>query len=302
MGHPHQHSSGNIKEKSLIVVTGLNLVITIAEFIGGLLSNSLSLLSDALHNLSDTLALLIALIAHKISKKPSNLNKTFGYQRAEILAAFVNASVLIFISFYLFIEAWKRFVDPEPIKGKLMFIVAIIGLLANLISVLILHKDNKTNMNIKAAYLHLIGDTLSSVAVIVGGILIMRFKWYWVDPLITVLVALYIAKETYSILKESINILMQATPKNVDLIKIEEDIKAMEEIKSIHHIHAWNLNESSSLIEMHVDLNKDLPISETETIIVAVEKLLYEKYNIKHVTLQFEFNRCDNKALINKSS
>ncbi|MBN2519721.1 MAG: cation transporter [Bacteroidales bacterium] len=302
MSHDHSHSHENgISGRKLLWATLLNFIITIAEVIGGILSNSLSLISDALHNFSDGIAVFIAFIANRVGRKSSNFKKTFGYKRIEILAALLNAIVLIVISIYLFIEAYERFIHPEEIEGKLMFIVALIGLLANLLSVLLLHKDSHKNLNIKAAYLHLLGDTFSSIAVIIGGILIHYYKLYWIDPLITVLIGLYIIKETWQILKESVNILMQSTPADLNLNQLTRDVNAITEISNIHHIHAWNLDDKQVHFECHIELNKDYKLSEIEQIRIQVEKMLYEKYNINHVTIQFGFNCCDNKDLINKT-
>jgi cobalt-zinc-cadmium efflux system protein len=203
--HESHHQPGNVKGNRLLAATILNFIISIAEISGGLISNSLSLISDALHNLSDGLAIFIAWIANKIGRRPSNSKRTFGYKRIEILAAFFNALILIAISLYLFYEAILRMIAPEPVKGLIMLIVALIGLLANLAAVLLLRGDAKRNINVKAAYLHLLGDTLSSVAVIIGGTLIYFFEFYWIDPIITIVIGIYIIKETWTILKQTID-------------------------------------------------------------------------------------------------
>jgi len=299
----HQHNPSDQSElsgKKLLISTVLNITISLAEVIGGLLSNSLALLSDALHNFSDGVALLIAYVAHRISKRPSNEKKTFGYRRIQILVAFFNTIVLIVISIYLLYEAYLRFFDPQPIKGLIMFIVATIGLLANLTAVFLLQKDAKKSLNIKAAYLHLIGDTLSSVAVIIGGVLIYFFEIFWIDPVITVLISIYIIKESWQILKETIDILMQATPKDLSLQLIREDIEMIDGINNIHHLHAWSLDDRSIHFECHIDLTTDLRIKETENIQKKIEKLLHDKYNIRHVTVQFEHNVCADKEMIVK--
>lgn len=276
----------------------LNMAIAIAEVIGGLIANSLSLLSDALHNLSDGLALLMAYVAHKFSKKNATYSKTFGYKRVEILSAFLNSVILVGVSIYLFIEAVNRFFEPEPIKGMIMLSVALIGLIANLISVLILKKDSRHNLNIKAAYLHLIGDTLSSVAVIVGGLLIYFYEVYWVDPLVTIIIGVYILKQAYSILKESIDILMQGTPNEIDLDEIKKQIETINEVYNIHHVHTWALNEKEIHFEAHVDLKNDLKISQTDSLQERIERVLSEKFGISHITLQFEHNACREKDLV----
>lgn len=296
MGHGHHHNE--LSGKKLAIATILNFSITVFQIIGGLISNSLSLLSDAVHNLGDGIAILVAYIANKISKKESDYKKTFGYKRVEILAALFNACTLIIISVVLFIEAYKRFLNPEPIKGWIMFSVATFGLIANIIAVLVLKKDSKKNINIKAAYIHLLGDTLSSVAVIGGGIAIIFFKIYWIDPLITVLVGIYIIWHTLSVLKKAVNILMQASPQEIDIAEIKKEIEKFELIDNIHHLHIWNLNDTNVHFECHVDLCNDIKISETNNLNKKISILLHDNFNIEHVTLQFEFKSCSNKELI----
>ncbi len=292
---PEREGHEFVSSRNLLVTTVLNLAITIAEFIGGLLSNSLALLSDALHNLSDTLAILLAYIANRIAKKASNKRKTFGYKRIEILAAFLNSLVLIVISIFLFVEAVKRFQDPEPIKGQIMFIVAGIGLLANLFSVLLLRKSSRGNLNIKSAYLHLIGDTLSSVAVIIGGVLIYFYQIYWVDPVITILIGLYIMKETWHILKKTVDILMQGVPESIDVSQIKLELERTPEVENIHHVHIWNLSDRIIHFECHAKLAKDIRVSETGPVLKKIEHTLRDRFNIRHITVQFEFNTCDDK-------
>ena len=296
-GHHHHHHDGSEGGKLLITVV-LNFTITIAEFIGGIFSNSLALISDAVHNLSDTLALLIAYVTVRVSKKPSNQSNTFGYKRIQILAALFNAATLIAICIYLLYEAYLRFFNPEPIKSIPMFVVATIGLVANLVSVILLKKHSKDNLNIRAAYLHLIGDTLSSVAVIIGGVLIFFFEMYWIDPLITVLISLYIIKETYSILFETYKILMQSTPSNIDVEEVVEKLQKIDEIKGVHHVHIWNLTDKEIHFEGHLDVDKDMTVSESQNIIDRAQKILSNEFDIGHTTFQFECNRCDDKSLI----
>lgn len=287
-----------MNEKNLLIATLLNLVITVAEFAGGILSNSLALMSDALHNLSDTFATFIAYIATIISKKSANHQKTFGYKRIEIMAALLNAVILIVICIYLFKEAYERWNNPEPINSLIMLVVAMIGLLANLFAVLILRKDVKKSLNVKAAYVHLIGDSLSSVVVIIAGVLIQIFKIYWIDPIITVLIGLYIIKEAFVILKEAINILMLFTPGSVDVNKIKRTVEALPEIGNIHHLHVWNLNDQEVHLEAHVELSKDMKLSEMKIIQQQVEYLLQNKFHIHHLTLQFEFNTDHSPQLV----
>lgn len=296
--HGHHHHHGEMSGKRLAFSVVLNLTITIVQIIGGLLSNSLSLLSDALHNLSDGIALWIALIAERISKKTANNDRTFGYKRAQILSAFINSLVLILICFYLFIEAYHRFMNPEKVDSSILIGVAFFGLLANLITVVILHKDKDSNINIKSAYLHLLGDTLSSVAVVIGGFMMLYFEVYWIDPLLTVLIGLYIIKETYHVFIDTINILMQTTPTHIDINHIVSHINEFDEIKNVHHIHLWNLDDKDVHFECHIDLNEDLKVSQIDKIRNQIEEMLNHHFDINHVTIQVEYNCCDQKDLI----
>ena len=302
MGHNHhQHNHRHTVEgKKLLITVFLNLAITLAEFIGGIFSNSLALISDAFHNLSDTVAILITYITERISKKASDEKHTFGYKRIQILAALFNAVTLIAISVFLIFEAWERFNNPQPIKSVLMMTVAIIGLLANLLSVLLLKSHQKENINIKSAYLHLIGDTLSSVAVIIGGILIYFYEMYWIDPLITVLISIYIIKETYVILYDTYKILMQQTPSDIELEDIIASVSSLKEVSGIHHIHIWNLTDREVHFEGHIDLCEDLKVSDSQIVVDKIQRILKKKFEIDHITLQLEYDRCDNKDIINQ--
>ena len=302
MGHNHHHHiRKEPNQKNILISVVLNLVITIAEFIGGIFSNSLALISDAAHNLSDTLALLIAFIALRIGKRSPSESKTFGYKRIEILAALFNSTVLIAISIFLFWEAFDRFRDPQPIKEGIMFTVAFIGLIANLISVFILKKDSKHNLNIKAAYLHLIGDTLSSVAVIAGAIIIYYFKITWIDPLLTVLIGIFIIKETYGVLKETIDILMASSPKDINIEQIRAEIEQIPDISNIHHIHVWKLTDTEIHFECHADLCDNLTIKESDQVRIKIEEILKNKFQIHHITIQMEYDTCLEKESIANS-
>ena len=179
-----------------------------------------------------------------------------------------------------------------------MFIVATIGLIANLVSVLLLQKHVSQNINVKAAYLHLLGDTISSVAVIIGSVLIYFFKVYWVDPVITIIIGAYIIKEALGISYEAFNILMQSTPKEIDLENVKQHVEEIEEVSNIHHLHAWKLSDNQIHFECHADLNKDIPISETSFVLEKINKMLKKQFNISHITIQFGYNCCDDTKMI----
>jgi len=301
----HHHSHAHADPRSITparfrFVTLLNLLITIVEFIGGFVSGSLALLSDAVHNLSDTISIMISYYAFKIAKKDNDFQHTFGYRRAEILAAFVNASALFAISTFLIIEAFKRFYSPSEIKGYLMLIVATIGLISNLISVILLHSGSKDSMNIRSSYLHLLGDTLSSVGVILGGIAIVLWQVYWIDPLITLLVALYILRESYAIIRRSTHIIMQGAP-DISLPDLKADLEALDGINNVHHAHAWMIDDKSYFFEAHIDV-PDQMLCQLEPLLAKVKQVLATKYHIEHVTIQFESNSCSNQDLLYQQS
>ncbi|WP_099974423.1 cation diffusion facilitator family transporter [Lactobacillus terrae] len=280
-----------------LIVTLLNVVITIAEFIGGLVSGSLGLLSDALHNLQDTLSIIIAYIADLISGKKNDAAKTFGYKRAEIIAAFVNASVLIVITVFMVVESINRLGSPQRIDGKLMMIVAIVGLVANFISMLILFSGTKNNLNIRATFLHMLSDTLSSVGVVIASVFVTLFNWTWVDPVITIVIAIWLLKEAFDVIKESTNILMESSPE-IDLEEVQSTLLEIPEIVGIHHVHIWMIDENYCILDAHINVQKNLNLSELDEIYSRVGNLLKEKFNISHVTLQAECDRGLDKPLI----
>ncbi len=302
--HHHHHDLSNMSNKKLVWVTLLNLFITVVQIIGGFLSNSLSLLSDAIHNLGDSSAIFIAFLASMRSKKNADEQHTFGYKRIEILAAFFNAIVLIAICLFLFYEAYRRLIDPQPIKGMMMFIVATFGLLANLISVIILHDSKEGSLNVRAAYLHLMGDTLSSVAVIIGGIAIWKYEIFWIDPLITVLVSIYIIYHTWGVVKETVDILMQATPSNIDVQAIKKAVEEVNGVDNMHHLHVWRLNEQNIHLETHVNLNRNMDMLAMMNIKTEIEQLLTNDFGITHITLQigYECPDCTGQLIVEQEN
>jgi cobalt-zinc-cadmium efflux system protein len=296
--HNHTHAE-NVRGKKLLWVTLLNFSISLVQVAGGIISNSLSLISDAIHNLGDTSAIFIAFLAGKHADKRPDARKTFGYKRTEILAALFNAVVLIAICFFLFVEAYERFRNPQTIKGGIMLSVAVFGLIANLISVLVLQKEKSYNLNIRAAYLHLLGDTLSSVAVIAGGIAILVWQIYWLDPLVTVAVGVYIIYHTWDVVRQTVDILMQATPRHIDIQEIKQSVEALPQVENIHHLHIWQMDDEHIHLEAHLNISQDLSLSKAQTVRHDVETLLKDKFGISHITLQIEYKGCkDNDYLI----
>ncbi|UAB81954.1 cation transporter [Marixanthomonas sp. SCSIO 43207] len=294
--HPHDHK--DLKGRNLLITIVLNIVITVSQVIGGLLSGSLSLLSDALHNFSDVTSLIISYVADRYSKKEASFDKTFGYKRAEIIAAFVNAATLLLVAVYLIYEAIRRFINPQEIESSLVIWLALLGIVANGFSVLLLHKDSKENMNMRSAYIHLFTDMSASVAVLIGGLLMNYFGWFWVDSLLTVLIALYLLVVGIDLLKNSFNVLMLFTPKDIKLERISKKITTISEVKSIHHIHVWQLNEQERHLEAHMEFSKNLSLSEFDEILEKVKKILFDDFGINHVNIQPEFQKDDSKDII----
>ncbi len=296
--HSHDHSHPDLKGKKLLLSILLNIVITVAQVIGGLISGSLSLLSDALHNFSDVLSLIVSYIADRYSKKDASVTKTFGYKRAEIIAAFVNSATLIIVAIYLIYEAIVRFTDPHVIESGLVIWLAILGIVFNGFSVLLLFKDSKSNMNMRSAYLHLFTDMAASVAVLIGGLLMKNFEWFWVDSVLTVLIALYLLVMGYDLLKRSFKVLMLFTPDDINLEVIHDAVCEIPEIKNIHHIHIWQLNEQETHLEAHVDFYKNVTLSEFDSVLIKVEDVLFHDFGINHVTIQPEHQKDDPKDII----
>lgn len=275
----------------------LNFVITAAEIIGGMLSGSLALISDALHNFSDSISIIISYIALKLKLRSNSMKHTFGLKRAEILAAVINSVVMIVVCLFLFFEAYERFKNPQPINAGIMGIVAVIGLLANFLAMILLKKDSQGSINIRSAYLHLLGDTVSSVAVILGGIAIAIWNTGWIDPLLTVLIGIYIIRESYFILEEAIHILMEGAPLDISIEEIQKEVEGFEEVENIHHIHLWLVGDNDAHLEAHVNI-KNMMISESDLLREKIEETLHEKFGIHHITLQFECNQCPDVGLI----
>jgi len=289
-GHSHAYTG-----KKIFWVALLNAGITVAEVVGGILSGSLALLSDAVHNLSDTVAIVLSYVANRIARRSKDAKRTYGYKRAEILAAFINSAVLLAVSLLLVFEAYKRWRAPESIDGTLMITVALIGLLADLLSVYLLQKDAHKSLNIKSSYLHLISDTISSVGVLAGGIAIELWGVVWIDPLVTVFISLYIMKKAAEVIRKTINILLQsAAPLDYEAIKA--DIAGIDQVKNIHHVHSWMIDEKTVYFEAHIDVD-DILLSEVEGVYDQIEELLKGRYGISHVTLQAEVDRCCDKNI-----
>jgi cobalt-zinc-cadmium efflux system protein len=290
MAHEH-HLHGDKLMNRLSWAFGLTLVIFFAELIGGIMANSLALLSDAGHLFADVIALGLSLIAMYIARFPANSRKTFGYHRAEILAAIINALTLIIIAVAIFLEAYKRFSNPEPVKTMPMLIVAVIGLFVNIFVFIKLHSAAKTNLNIRAAFLHVVGDMLASIGVIAGGIIMLYTGNFLVDPIISVLVGLIILKGAYGVLKEGTNILLEGVPHKLNYDNLTSDILAIPGVLKLHDLHIWELSASNIMLSVHVHVDSAV-LHAGRDILIDLKDMLSSKYHIVHSTIQFECDCC----------
>ena len=300
-GHSHNHShshDGDFNGRNLLISIVLNIAITVAQVVGGIVSGSLVLLSDALHNFSDVVSLIISYIANKLVKRKASLKRTFGYKRAEILAAFINTSRLVIVAILIIFEAIERFQNPQKIESNLVIWLSIIAILGNGFSVLLLKNSADGNMNMKSAYLHLLTDMMASVAVLIGGILMKYYEVFWVDSLLTLAIAVYLIIMGWDLLKNSTKILMLFTPEDIPVDDIVKDIQSINKIKNVHHVHVWQLNEDETHLEAHIDFTEDISLSKFDTILQQIEEKLYHNYNINHVNIQPEYGKCDSKSII----
>ena len=299
--HLHVQNANGIRR--LILALFVNLVLTVVQVIGGIISGSLALIADALHNFSDAAALLIALIARKWAEKPADENRTFGYKRAELIGAMINLTTLILIGIYLLFEAVMRVFEPEPITGWIVVIIACVALVVDVITALLTYAMSKDSLNIRAAFLHNVADALSSVAVIIAGTLIILYEWYIVDTICTFLIAGYVLFHGYIEIQSVIRILMQSVPVDIDINEVTKRLEEIEKIKEVHHLHVWELNEHDRSLEAHVVISES-GHQDAEIIKGKIKDILNESFHISHSTIEFEYenqsennNCCDNSII-----
>lgn len=295
MGHDHSEITN---KKALFWAIIINIILTGAQVIGGLVSGSLSLLADALHNFSDAGALIIAYIAEKISGLPSNDKMTFGYGRAQILGALINSVTLVIVGLYLLYEAYSRFQNPNDIDGWVVIWIAVIALVIDALTAWLTLSGSKESINMKAAFVHNVSDALASVVVIISGVLILLYKVYWIDLAATILISLYILYQSFGLIKSSIKTLMQAVPGDINKSEVIDEIKEIEGVLSIHHVHIWEVFEKLRSLEAHVVVNQ----TETEKVLTIKNKIkdmLREKFKIQHSTLEIDFGNdgCSDKNI-----
>ncbi|MBF0573134.1 MAG: cation transporter [Desulfamplus sp.] len=295
--HHHHVDINNNRGKHLLFVLALNFIIPVVQICGGIFAHSVALISDAIHNFSDFTAIFIAYIAYRIGKRGASIHNTFGYNRVEILATLINVAMLIGASGVIFYEAIIRFRNPEPVQGFIVMIAATIGIVGNGLSAWTLHKDSEHNLNARGAFLHMVGDMLTSIAVLLNGLILLFKDWYWIDPLLSLMIVLFILKNCWTIFKEAGLILMNATPKEIDIIKIKESIESIPQICGVHYLHAWQQSSSSIAFSAHIVVNDQL-VSQTEALAKVIRDKLMKNFKIDHPTLQFETFPCGNGTML----
>ncbi|WP_196062010.1 MULTISPECIES: CDF family zinc transporter ZitB [unclassified Serratia (in: enterobacteria)] len=287
--HVHQPKDGNSKRLlAAFLVTTLFMVV---EAVGGLLSGSLALLADAGHMLTDSAALLVALMAVHFSQRKPNARHTFGYLRLTTLAAFINAAALLLIVVFILWEAVRRFFEPQPVMGTPMLVIAVAGLLANLFAFWLLHRGNEEkNINVRAAALHVLGDLLGSVGAIAAAIIILTTGWTPIDPILSVLVSCLVLRSAWRLLKESFHELLEGTPQEIDITKLQKDLCLnIPEVRNIHHVHVWQIGEQR-LMTLHAQV---IPPHDHDGLLRRIQAYLLEHYQIGHATIQMEYQHCD---------
>jgi cobalt-zinc-cadmium efflux system protein len=291
--HDHTHfEPGKGLSKPLLIVLIITITFALVELVGGLISGSLALLSDAGHMFTDILALVLSLGAAIVSQREATAKQTFGYLRVEILVALANGLALIVISIYIMYEALGRLSNPVGIDSQLMLIVAIAGLVANVAGVLVLRERSKENLNVKGAFLHMMGDVLSSVGVIVAALLIILFNWTVADPIISIAISLIIMYGAVRLCKQSAYILLEFTPSHIDLVDVRTSLMKVPGVEDVHDIHAWTISSGVYALSAHLRVS-DQPVSACSCIIKSCEHVLLTKYQIRHSTLQLEYHDCD---------
>ena len=305
------HPDTGIQKRFLISI-GVTLIILLAEIVGGFWTGSLALLSDAAHVFMDVFALILSFVALKLSARPADDTHTYGYHRLEVLAALINGLTLVYISFEIFHESWLRWQNPQPVKSLELIIIAVIGLVANLFVAFVLgghnhshdandghaddgHTHEQEDLNIKSAYLHVIGDALASVGVVVAGAIIWFTGWSWVDPLVSVLIGILILFSSWRLLKGSLHILIEGVPEGMSVPEISKALQKFPSVKEIHDLHVWSICSGHITLSAHILLKED---SDRKEIMCTLKECLLHDFGIEHTTIQFEEGNCGQGEIV----
>ena len=290
MAHQHHHhETESMGDRRLAWAIAINMLLTLAQLAGGLISGSLALIADALHNFSDAASLWIAWIARKIGRRSADETMTFGYRRAEVIAALVNLVTLVIIGLYLVYEALWRIYAPQEITGWIVVIVAAIALVIDVMTAILTYTMSKDSLNIKAAFLHNVSDALASVGVILAGTLIILYRWYWVDTLVTLVVAGYVLYQAFVMLPEVVTILMEGDANSTSPAAVIERLEQIEDVANVHHLHLWQIGEHHSAMEAHVVTPS---FEHYDALKARIKEVLHDEFSIDHATLEFETRHC----------
>jgi len=299
-GHVHRRDgldAGSLARWRLGTTIGLNLAISVVEIAGGLVSGSLSLLADALHNFSDGVAVVLTAIALRLGDARHTPRHTFGLKRAELLVAVLNTAVLLAVMAFLLYGALGRLLHPEPVRGVVMSAVALVGLIGNSAGTLLLRPGAARSLGVRSAYLHLLGDAASSLAIVAGGLAIAWYRAFWIDPLVTVVVSVWIMRECWRVLVNALHLLMEGVPPDIELAEIQKAVESLPDVENLHHLHVWAVGEHDLHLEAHVH-TRDMLLSASRQVGARVESVLRQRFGIRHVTLQLECDGCEDVGLV----
>ena len=293
--HTHTHSHLRDAARQTTSRLSLSLFLTLAfvliEAAAGVFSNSLALLTDAAHNLTDVIALGLSWFAIRLTSQPANAHKTYGYHRAGILVALLNSTTLVLISIGIFYEAYKRFISPPEVQSSVLIVVGLIAVMVNLATALLVHRGSESDLNLRSAFVHLMGDVISTVGAVIAGVIIYFTGANWLDPLVSVLIGFLILYNAWGILRDAVEILLESTPRDVDLKKLVSEITEVEGVLGVHDLHVWSLTQNLRSMSAHI-LTADISVSAGAEIQGRINELVYHRYNISHATLQLECVEC----------
>lgn len=288
--HNHEHSYGVVENgesgnRNIVVAIIINIFITAVEVVVGLLIGSLALVSDAVHNFSDVGSMALSWWGEKVKKKESNSVKTYGYKRAEIIIALFNAVTLLVVVVFIFIEALRRLSAPSEITGGYMIWMALVALIGNGIATYLLEKDSHRNLNMKSAWMHSMQDALFSLGVVIGALMIYYFHWFIVDPIISILLSVYILKEVYGLIKETVNILMESVPEGIDFEEVKNALKSLNGVMGVNDLHIWQTDSNSRFLSTHLEI-ENVENGQRNELLIKIQELLGNKFQINHTTIQ----------------
>jgi len=294
--HSHLREAAKQTTSRLSLSLFLTLAFVVIEATAGYFANSLALLTDAAHNLTDVIALGLSWFAIRLTSQPANAHKTYGYHRAGILVALLNSTTLVLISIGIFYEAYQRFISPPQVKSSILIGVGLIAVVVNLVTALLVHRGSESDLNLRSAFVHLVGDVISTIGAVIAGVIIYFTGANWLDALVSVLIGFLIVYNAWGILRETVDILLESTPRDVDIKEMVHEITELDGVLGVHDLHVWSLTQNLRTMSAHI-LTEDISVSAGAQIQSRINELVYHHYNIAHATLQLECIDCDPNSL-----